>query len=234
MIVASMEQTKMRPIRVKICGIRNLGEARMAVSLGADALGFLCGLSYRTEDELDLQTAQRIISKAPPFVSTVLVTHQTDLDWVVRACRQSGCSTVQLHGDFALEQIPELRTMIPNVRIIKAVSVVDESAIKFATAAAEQADAIILDSRTATRIGGTGHTHDWTISARIVKAVAKPVILAGGLNPENVAKAIDLVQPFAVDVNSGVEFPDGSKSPQKVGYFVRLAKNGAAEASPRT
>jgi len=224
----------MRPIRVKICGMRNVDEARMAVSLGADALGFLCGLSYRTDDELDLATAQRIISEVPPFVSTVLVTHQTDLDWVVRACRQSGCSTVQLHGDFALEQIPELRTMIPNVRIIKAVSVVDESAIKFAASAAEQADAIILDSRTATRIGGTGHTHDWSISARIAKTLSKPVILAGGLTPANVVKAIEVVQPFAVDVNSGVELPDGSKSPQKVGDFVRLAKAMAVDASAQT
>jgi phosphoribosylanthranilate isomerase len=224
----------MRPMRVKICGIRNLDEARMAVSLGADALGFLCGLSYRTDDELDLPTAQRIISEVPPFVSTVLVTHQTNLDWVVRACRESGCSTVQLHGDFALEQIPELRIRIPNVRIIKAVSVVDQGAITLAAAAAERADAILLDSRTATRIGGTGHTHDWTISARIVKTVRKPVILAGGLTPENVAKAIEIVQPFAVDVNSGVEFPDASKSPQKVGDFVRLAKAIAADASPKT
>jgi len=205
----------------------------MAVSSGADALGFLCGLNYRTDDEVDLGTAQRIISETPPFVSTVLVTHRTDLHWVVRACQRSGCSTVQLHGDFALEQIPELRTSLPHVRIIKAVSVVDESAINFATAAAEQADAILLDSRTTTRIGGTGQTHDWTISARIVKAVAKPVILAGGLNLENVVHAIGLVQPFAVDVNGGVEFPDGSKSPQKVDGFVRLAKNCAVDMSPR-
>lgn len=224
----------MRPTRVKICGIRNLDEARLAVSSGADALGFLCGLGYRTEDELDLKTAQHMMSNSPPFVSTVLVTHRTDPDWVVRACRQTGCDTVQLHGDFALEQIPELRTMIPGVRIIKAVSVVDAGAITLATSAAEQADAILLDSRTATRIGGTGRTHDWTISARIAKAVSKPVILAGGLNPENVVKAIQTVQPFAVDVNTGVEFPDGSKSPRKVGDFIRLAKTGPAEAGPGT
>jgi phosphoribosylanthranilate isomerase len=224
----------MRPMRVKICGIRGLDEARMAVSFGADALGFLAGLSYRTEDEVDLRTAQRIMAETPPFVSSVLVTHQVDLDWVARACQQSGCSIVQLHGDFALEQIPGLRERAPNVRIIKAVNVVHESAITRAVAAAEQADAVLLDSRTATRIGGTGHTHDWTISARIVKAVEKPVILAGGLNPENVGKAIEVVQPFAVDVNSGVEFPNGSKSPQKIEDFIRVAREAAANASLRT
>ena len=202
----------------------------MAVSFGADALGFLVGLSYRTDDELDLQTAQRIISETPPFVSSVLVTHQVGLDWVVRACQQSGCSVVQLHGDFALAQIPALRQMAPNVRIIKAVNVVDESAVTQAMAAAQHADAVLLDSRTATRIGGTGQTHDWTISARIVKAVEKPVILAGGLKPENVAKAIEVVHPFAVDVNSGVELPDGSKSPQKIEDFISQAKQAAADA----
>jgi phosphoribosylanthranilate isomerase len=218
-------------MRVKICGIRNPEEARMAVMLGADALGFLCGLSYRTEDEIDLASAQRMISEAPPFISTVLVTHQTDLSWVVRACRQTACSTVQLHGAFALDQIPALRSEIPNVKIIKAVNVVDESALPLAQAAARDADAVLLDSRTATRIGGTGHTHDWTISARIVKDVAKPVILAGGLRPANVVKAIEVVLPFAVDVNSGVELPDGSKSPEKIGDFVRLAKSIGAGAS---
>jgi phosphoribosylanthranilate isomerase len=223
----------MSPVRVKICGIQNLGEARVAVSSGADSLGFLCGLNYRTEDELDLQAAQRIIAEIPPFVSTVLVTHQVDPEWVVRACRQIGCSTVQLHGDFELAQIPELRAKIPYMRIIKAVSVVDESAVNFAIAAAGQADAILLDSRTATRIGGTGHTHDWTISSRIVKAVKKPVILAGGLKPENVMKAIDEVHPFGVDANSGLEFPDGSKSPQKVADFIRLAKSVPLRADPK-
>ena len=196
----------------------------MAVSFGADALGFLVGLNYRTDDELDLQTAQRIIAEVPPFVSSVLVTHRVDLDWVARACQQSGCSIVQLHGDFALAQIPQLRQMAPNVRIIKAVSVVDGSAVTRAVAAAQQADAVLLDSRTATRIGGTGQTHDWTISARIVKAVEKPIILAGGLKPENVARAVEVVHPFAVDVNSGLEFPDGSKSPQKIEDFISLAK----------
>lgn len=219
-------------MRVKICGIRDLDEARMAVSFGADALGFLVGLNYRTDDELDLRAAQRLMAEIPPFVSSVLVTHQVDLNWVAQACQQSGCTIVQLHGDFALAQIPELRGMVPNVRIIKTVSVVDERAITHAALAAQQADAVLLDSRTATRIGGTGRVHDWAISARIVQAIEKPVILAGGLKPDNVGNAIEVVKPFAVDVNSGVEFPDGSKSPQKLENFISLAKGPAANASP--
>jgi phosphoribosylanthranilate isomerase len=217
----------MQPMRVKICGIRNLDEARMAVYGGADALGFLVGLNYRTDDELDAEAARRIIAEIPPFISSVLVTHKVDLDWVAQACLQTGSSIVQLHGDFALNQIPDLRRMLPNVRIIKAVNVVDISAVPRAKAASELADAVLLDSRTATRIGGTGKTHDWSISAGIVKMLDKPVILAGGLKPENVVQAVEQVRPFAVDVNTGVEFPDGAKSPQRIADFVRLAKQAA-------
>ena len=206
----------------------------MAVSFGTDALGFLVGLDYRTDDELDLQAAKRIIAEAPPFVSTVLVTHKVELEWVAQACNEIGCSTVQLHGDFALDQIPQLRQRIPNVKIIKAVNVVDESAISRAVAAAQKADAVLLDSRTSTRIGGTGHTHDWSISARIVKAVNKPVILAGGLKPENVLQSIEAVRPFAVDVNSGVQFPDGAKSPQRVEDFINLARKGTTTVGTGT
>jgi phosphoribosylanthranilate isomerase len=216
------------PIRVKICGIRNLEEARLAVNSGADAVGCLCGLRYRTGDEVEQQDAQRIISLMPSFISTVLVTHRTDLEEVARTCKQVGCSTVQLHGEFALERIPQLRDRIPNVKIIKAVHVRDETAVRRAQEAALHADAILLDSQTSTRIGGTGQTHDWGISARIVNAVAKPVILAGGLKPENVRQAIETVHPFAVDVNSGVEAADGAKSPERVREFIRLAKSGGA------
>lgn len=211
-------------MRVKICGIRNLQEARLALFAGADALGFLCGLNYHTFDELDVAAAGAIVREMPPFMATVLVTHKDDPHWVAEACRETGCDTVQLHGELPLEKIPELREKLRGVRIIKAVNVVDESAIEHALAAAQHADAVLLDSRAGERLGGTGRTHDWTISARIVKAARKPVILAGGLNPDNVRSAIETVRPFAVDVNSGVEAQDGVKSPLKVADFVRLAK----------
>lgn len=211
-------------MRVKICGITNKPEAQMAVSFGVDALGFLIGLNYRRQDEIDMVAAAKIIAGLPPFVSVVLVTHRSEPDWVAETCKKIGCTTVQLHGDFPLEQIPVLRKMIPYLRIIKTVHVTDERAVALAVSAARWADAVQLDTKTATLIGGTGIKHDWSISSRIVKAVAKPVILSGGLTPQNVRHAVSIVRPFAVDVNSGVENSDGSKSAKKVKSFIALAK----------
>jgi phosphoribosylanthranilate isomerase len=210
--------------RVKICGIRNLAEALEAVSAGADALGFLVGLAYASDDAVDATTARQIIDKVPPYVSTVLVTHEADPARIVRMCQTAGCTTVQLHGELPPRRIPDLRAALPGVRITAVVHVVDETALTAAAATAEFADAVHLDTRTAERLGGTGITHDWTISARIVRKVAKPVILAGGLTPDNVREAIDTVRPFAVDVNSGVEDHDGAKSSVLLRAFVRRAK----------
>ena len=215
-------------MRVKICGIHSAEEARLAVSLGADALGFLVGLDYPTDDQADPAMAREIIAELPPFISSVLVTHRTEAAWVAEACRQIGCSTVQLHGDFPLEEIPALRKRLPYLRVIKAVHVVDEGALTQAAEAARWSDAVLLDSRTATRIGGTGVTHDWSISSRVVQDLARPVILSGGLTAENVARAIATVRPYAVDVNSGVEDPGGQKSTGKLRSFIATAQAGWA------
>lgn len=211
-------------MRAKICGITSMEEARLAIEAGADALGFLVGLDYPSDDRLSAEEAREIVAGLPPFVSTVLVTHRTEPDWVEAACWKIRCSTVQLHGDYPLEEIPELRQRLPHLKILKAVHVEDEGAVARAREVERWVDAVLLDTKTATRIGGTGQTHDWGISARVVAALHRPVILSGGLNPENVVRAIEIVRPYAVDVNSGVENPDGSKSPEKVRAFIALAK----------
>ena len=216
-------------MRVKICGITDMADALMAVSFGAHALGFLIGLDYSTDDEIAPSVARDIIAEIPPFVSTVLVTHRTDPGWVVKTAREIGCSTVQLHGDMPLEAIPSIREELPHLRVTRVVHVTGETSVERAATVAKWADAIHLDTLTPTRVGGTGLTHDWSISARIVKEVGKPVILSGGLTPDNVRQAIATVRPFAVDVNTGVDAKsgvgslDGKKSAEKVRCFLDLA-----------
>jgi phosphoribosylanthranilate isomerase len=122
---------------------------------------------------------------------------------------------------------------VPYAKVIKAVHVMDSDSDELAVQAAPWVDGILLDTKTETRIGGTGITHDWTISARIVRHVTKPVILAGGLNPENVNAAVTTVVPYGIDVNSGVENADGSKSSEKIQAFVRLARE-AGRVLPNT
>jgi phosphoribosylanthranilate isomerase len=138
-----------------------------------------------------------------------------------------GARTVQVLGEMAVPGLRRLRALVPGVRLLKAVHVTGEGALGDALSHAAHADALVLDSRTADRLGGTGRTHDWSISARIVDTVAPlPVYLAGGLRPENVAEAVARVRPAGVDVNSGVEDATGRKDAAKMRAFVDCARAG--------
>ena len=212
-------------VRVKVCGITTTQDAWTAIDLGVDALGFLVGLLHESEDELSAHDAGKIVEGLPPFISATLVTHRADPADVLDLVGHVRPQVVQLHGAYPLEGIAALRDAFPAVSVVKAVHVDGEASIAAALEAARYADAVLLDSRTSTRIGGTGLTHDWSISRRIRDTLAPtPVILAGGLTPGNVAGAIERVHPYAVDVNSGVSLRRGKKSPPLIEAFVRAAR----------
>jgi phosphoribosylanthranilate isomerase len=132
---------------------------------------------------------------------------------------------VQLHGDLGVPALRELRTLLSPRKIIGKVSVEDETAVARAREIEPFVDAIVLDTRdrATDRVGGTGMVHDWSISARIASAAGVPVILAGGLTPDNVARAISAVKPWGVDVNSGVETSDGRKDEDRMRRFIAAA-----------
>lgn len=210
---------------VKICGITSPQDVKVCLEAGADALGFLVGLAYPSEDQLSSEAAAALIRQVPPFVSTVLVTHRTALDDVRALCSHVSASILQLHGDFPLDRVPELRGAFPHLKIIKAVHVTGPESLDRAKLAADYADAILVDTRTATRLGGTGMVHDWSISRAIRESVfPKPLILAGGLDPENVLDGIEKVRPFAVDVNTGVSQRRGVKDADRVRQFIDAAR----------
>lgn len=211
-------------MRVKICGMRRAEDAAAAVAAGADAIGCLVGLNYAAPDAVGPSAAREIFASLPPFVARVLVTHRTGLAEVTALLRETGATVAQLHGEFPSVAIPALRESIPYVSVVKCVHVAGEESIDAALAAARVADAVLLDTKARGLIGGTGKTHDWSISARIVAACPKPVILAGGLTPDNVAAAISQVRPYAVDVNSGTRGSNGFKDHAKVRAFVAAAK----------
>lgn len=209
---------------IKICGLRSPAEALAAVAAGASAFGVLVGLTHQAADEADAPTARAIGAALPQGAELVLVTHQTDPSVVAALAQDIGARTIQVHGDMPSEGLAELRRLARGRRLLKAIHVTGPEAVAVAVTFAPLADALLLDSRTTDRLGGTGQTHDWTISRRIVEAVAPvPVILAGGLNPGNVAVAIAAVRPAGVDVNSGVEDAAGAKDPARLAAFVSAA-----------
>jgi len=135
---------------------------------------------------------------------------------------------LQIHNIVEPSEIDVIRDALPYLKIVKAVHVMDESAIEMGKRYEPYADALLLDTRTREKLGGTGIPHDWNISAAIVANSAIPVILAGGLTPENVAEAIRKVRPYGVDVHTGVR-KDGIRNPERTLAFAREARNALLE-----
>jgi phosphoribosylanthranilate isomerase len=226
------------PVRAKICGIRSQLDLHIAVEAGADAVGFICGVTHESEDALDEDAARALVRQVPPYVSTVLVTHLTEADEVLRLAGFLDVDTIQLHGVAEHEAVARVFAAAGRRRVTKAIHIESPEAVAVAETFLDVCDALHLDSRTAGRLGGTGKVHDWSISRRVVELAweraRRPTILAGGLRPENLVSAIQTVGPFAVDVNSGVDDEHGDKDPARVAAFVSLAHSSptAAEADP--
>ena len=198
-------------VKVKICGLTNLEDARAAVASGADALGFVFAQSPR---RVSLDQVRAIISALPPFVPTVGVFVNAALPELRQTRDYCGLDFLQLSG----EESPELADALGR-RAIKTLHVgkgpqPDVNAYPKA--------ALLLDTFDAKAKGGTGRTFDWSLAVEIAKK--RPIILAGGLNPENVGRAVALVKPYAVDVSSGVEIEPGRKDHDKIASFIARAK----------
>lgn len=209
---------------MKICGTGTFADLQAALDAEADAIGFLMGITHLTQDAVSCKDAAAMVATLPPFVEPVAVTHlQVPAD-LIRILKESCCTTLQIQNTVSTKDIEEIRDELSYVKIVKAVHVMDASAVRAAMEFESVADAIILDTRTKERLGGTGIPHDWHISAKIVDKVNLPIILAGGLTPENVLSAIEQVHPYAVDVHTGVKRGD-ARDPGLTKAFVSRAKN---------
>ena len=211
-------------MRVKFCGTASLADMRCAIDAGCDAVGFIMGVTYQSADVVTPAEAAEMIRELPPFIEPVAVTHLRETEDLIGLAKDSRCTTLQIQDTVEPSGIPVIRDALPYLKIVKAVHVTDESARATAKLYEPYADALILDSRTRERIGGTGISHDWNISATIVTNSAIPVILAGGLTPENVAEAIRRVRPYGVDVHTGVK-KDGVRNPERTLAFAREARS---------
>jgi len=210
-------------IKVKICGVRTAEDASKCVEAGADAVGMLLAPSPR---RITVERAGAIVKGLPPFVTPVIVAMPSSAEEAVEAARKIGPGAIQLQGDEPPEMLAEIKKALPGIRLIKAVHVGSGDELEKARAYEEVADAILLDTMSPGR-GGSGQTHDWSLSKKVAASIKKPVVLAGGLNPSNVAGAVRAVRPFAVDVASGVEAEGRAKDMRLVKAFIRNAKEAS-------
>ncbi|MFU8816207.1 MAG: phosphoribosylanthranilate isomerase [Pseudomonadales bacterium] len=213
---------------IQICGIIDRAEAEMLARCGVRYLGFPLRLPVHKEDCSEAEAAAIIRALEPP-VSGVLITYLHRAEEIVALCRKLAAPMVQLHGDVAIEELQRLRLLAADLTVIKSlvVGLHGPDALEAALAtAAPWVDAFITDTfdPLTGATGATGRTHDWAVSRRLVAASPRPVILAGGLTPDNVAAAIDRVRPAGVDAHTAVEGADGRKDGDKVARFVAAAR----------
>ncbi len=199
--------------RVKICGITNLRDAELAVSLGADAIGFVFAESPR---KISVQTAARISKALGPLVTTVGVFVNESPERMRRIAEECGLNALQLHGD----ETPGVLGRLKGLKLIKAVRV--GSGFRAATMKGYHPAAFLFDTRSKGKYGGTGKVFDWNLLSGLQLKV--PMILSGGLNPDNVGEAVRRIRPYAVDVSGGVEASPGKKSARLLKEFIRNAK----------
>ena len=213
----------MSSVKVKICGLTREEDLTIAIASGADAVGFIVGIPSSPRN-LTLEKAEMLLKQIPVFISSVIVTTPKNLDWLIQVYTKLRPSAIQIHGKKQIYS-SKIRGKIKDSWLIKTVYVTEDLLKNEAVEDLKFFDAVLLDSFTMGQYGGTGKVHDWSLSKQIRKALAPiPVILAGGLKPENVKEAILKVQPYAVDVASGVEATPGIKNHKKIRDFIRNAK----------
>jgi phosphoribosylanthranilate isomerase len=220
------------PGAVQVAGVHDAAEARDIARQGVDFLGFPLRLAHHTEDCSEAEAARTIATLAP-HVQSVLITYLTEPDEIVRLASALAVGWVQLHGAIEPGAVRSLRKRAPALRLAKSLVVRgnDLAALEpVMDAHAPYVDAFLTDSHDpATGAeGATGRTHDWSISRELARRSPHPLVLAGGLTPNNVRDAILTVRPAAVDAHTGVEGPDGRKDPELVARFVAEARGGFA------
>ena len=204
-------------IKVKICGITNATDARVAVSTGADALGFI--FYAHSPRFVEPNVAKHIISELPPFVLPIGVFVNESLSLVREIMEKCGLALAQLHGDETPAYCEALeRPVLRGIRLRDRDSFLAMAEYKGRAGVR----GFVVDAYSDSVYGGTGKTTDWNLASEAAKAA--PILLAGGLLPENVREAIQKVKPYGVDVSSGVESSPGKKDPAKVQAFIQAAK----------
>jgi phosphoribosylanthranilate isomerase len=212
--------------RVKICCIASIEEAWLAIEAGASALGLVSAMPSGPGPIPEPLIAE-IAATVPPPIGSFLLTCIQDVEGIVDQQRRSRVNTIQICDRF-LGDYGALRTALPGVSLVQVIHVTGPESVEEALTVSPHVDAILLDSGNQSlaikQLGGTGRTHDWSLSRKIREKISVPLFLAGGLKPENVAEAIRAVEPFGVDVCSGLR-TEGRLDQEKVKSFFEAIGN---------
>ena len=194
-------------VKVKICCISSIEEARLAVAYGAAAIG-LVGRMPSGPGIITDELIHAIAKTVPPPTQTFLLTSETTTDNIIEHHKKVNTTTIQIVDALSGREYHKIREAIPNVQLVQVIHVLDEGSIKEAIEISEFVDAILLDSgnpNLPTKVlGGTGKTHNWDLSKKIREEISLPIFLAGGINKDNIKKAIEHVQPYGIDLCSSV------------------------------
>ena len=194
-------------VKIKICCISSVDEARLAIQYGASALGLVSEMPSGP-GVISENLIEEIASIVPPGISTFLLTSKTNAESIITQHRKCKTNTIQIVDRVSHDVYGDLREELPGIKIVQVIHVNGKASVNEAKAVSKFVDAILLDSGNQSlkvkELGGTGRTHDWRISKLINESISKPLFLAGGINPENVKDAIKAVDPFGIDLCSGV------------------------------
>ena len=209
--------------RLKVCCIASIAEAQLAIAYGATAIGLVSSMPSGP-GVIPEELIGEIAASTPPGIGTFLLTSSEDVEEIIAQQKRCLVNTIQLCHPLPVEAVEQLRKLLPGISIVPVIHVVDADVAKQARVMSKVADALLLDSGNPNQhvkeLGGTGRTHDWSISRRIRESIPIPVFLAGGLNTENVGAAIQEVRPYGVDVCSGLR-TGGALDEDKLAALVR-------------
>lgn len=212
--------------RIKICCISSPAEAALAVRHGASALGLVSAMPSGP-GVIGEGAIAEIAAAVPPGIASFLLTAQTQAEPIIEQQRRCRTNTLQLVDAVDVAVYAALRRALPGIALVQVIHVVDEDSVAEALVVAPHVDALLLDSGNTKlavkELGGTGRVHNWNLSRRIVETAGKPVWLAGGLRPDNVADAIAQVRPFGLDLCSGVR-TNGALDADRLDAFVRAVR----------
>lgn len=215
------------PPKVKICCISSLDEAKLAVDHGSDALG-LVGHMPSGPGVISDEMISSIAAATPPSINTFLLTSETSAQAIIAHHRKVNTSTIQIVDTLVEGTYEQIREALPGINLVQVIHVLDDNSVEEAVNISSKVDFILLDSgnpNLATKeLGGTGRTHNWKLSRKIRDEIDIPIFLAGGLKSENIRQAVETVQPFGVDLCSGVR-TNGKLDPMKLKAFFKAIQS---------